>query len=232
MTIFDIVVILGYVVIIVTMAIPAIKWGLRIKFERKEEDYEEWKDQDRRNHDLHVEKQKRIQSRLTYLAEKIRLAETDEERNRIKDEIKLFEKLRIQVIYLKHIEEDMTSVAAATDVEELKEFAEKKVIIDNLEAQRKNLDDIIKETEVEIKENSEFNLMQYYNRMVHPQNDKIFGMKKYFVDSEKLKIVSWWHAGDFENLRKWNYILNGIGFGLVMGISIYGYILLKSIYNG
>jgi len=231
MTIFDTVVILGYVVIIVTMAIPAIKWGLRIKFERMEEDYEEWKDQDRRYHDLHVEKQKRIQLRLTYLMEKIHIEGSPVEIDRIKDEIKLFEKLRIQVINLKNIEEDMTSVAA-TDVEEFKQIQEKVAKIEDMEVKRKELDDKINETTDEIKKNSKFNLTEYYNRNDYIQNDKIFEMDDYFANSKELEIVSWGYTGHFDTLTHWNYALNGIGFGLVIGISIYGFKLLESIYHG
>jgi len=77
--------------------------------------------------------------------------------------------------------------------------------------------------------------VDYYHRDEFIKNKEIFKITKFFDPTNKekeLKIVSWGYAGDFKNLNKWNHILNIIGFGLVIGISIYGYKLVEFIYHG
>jgi len=68
---------------------------------------------------------------------KIRLETDPAEITKIKNESELFEKLRIQVINFKNIEEDMTKVAATKDLE----LKDKIPLIDKLENKRKELNE-------------------------------------------------------------------------------------------
>jgi hypothetical protein len=241
-TIFDTVVIMGYLVIIVTMAIPAAKWWKRRKFETDDEDYEEWKDQDRRYHDLHVEKLKSIQLRMTFLVEKIGLLESKEEVKQAKEEIKLLEKLRIQVLNLKRLEEDMTTMASADDdeimkadtikEEDLKGLNAKWKIQVELEIERKKQIESINDIEIIIKNNTSLVEVKEYDRKKFFDNVDIFKNKPYFEDFKQLKIVSWGYADADKKISDFNVKMNLVGLGLIILISGIGYAWINSMFTG
>ena len=227
MTIFDKVVILSYLVIIVTIAIPALKWKERRKFERKEEDYAEWKDQDRRYHDLSVEKQRRIQSRMTYLAEKIQLSNDQKEKELIETELNELEKLRIHVTNLKRMEDDMSIIAADSEFT----LCQKKEKIDLLEERRIVQANLIERKEGLIKNMSEIEPDEKYDREEYGLPEKVFNKKLYFEDLEQLEIVTWKYSDDSEKLGRYNIKMNKRGALSIAIISVCGFVWILSVFT-
>jgi hypothetical protein len=230
MTIFDAVVILGYLVIMVTMGIPALKWWKRVKFERMDEDYEEWKFQDRRSHDLYQEKLQRIQSRMLFLAEKIQLKQGVEDTNNLKEELELLEKVRIHVISLKNVEEDMRSVVMSK-----RKVSVKETLLKKLDKERKRQANFVADIQNKIKlislivdKNNQYSRSNIFGDC----DEDIFIQSDHFdfEDEKDQDIISWkWDKGNII-LDDWNRKMNYAGLAAILLIIGSGYAIINSIF--
>jgi hypothetical protein len=233
-TIFDAVVIMSYLVIMVTIGIPAIKWKTNREFVRSDTDYEEWKDDDRRKRDLFLGRIEKIQTRMLYLTSKIQIlefSENDVQRSKILEELDLLEKLRIQVTGLKRIERDIVEIAKK-DIGNNPKGVQKVLLkekidkINEKEKIRKNQINLIKNTKEEIKKIvSNENAEGIYNQDQTNPNDYFDtdGTEKSLMD--ELKIVSWEYLSDKDTMDKFNKKMNLLG--LISGI---GYYWINSIF--
>lgn len=245
-TIFDAVVILSYLVIMVTIGIPAIKWKTNRAFERSDADYDEWKDEDRRKRDLFSGRIEEIQTRMTYLTSKIQITEFSEhndERVKILEELNLLEELRVRVTSLKRIERDIVKIAKEDIVNNLNEdngknstgvqkvlLKEKIRKIKEKEENRLKLIELIITTNKKIKDTiSVENNDGIYAPDPTVSNDYFDTKGDDELLEDELKIVSWGYLSDKDVMNKFNKKMNWIGLGLIFVISGIGYYWINSI---
>lgn len=83
MTIFDYVVIMSYGIIVVAIMTPAMKWKRRNVYELDKAKRDDWKDKDRRNHDLNMENLRRTEADIVFFKDKLKRCKkgTDEHKD-------------------------------------------------------------------------------------------------------------------------------------------------------
>jgi len=110
MTIFDYVVIMSYGIIVVAILNPTLKWKKRKKYELEKEERDNWKDTDRRNHDLNMENLGRTESDIEFFKGKLeRCSESD--RNKISEVIEHLYERRSCLDKLKNIDSKISLLA-------------------------------------------------------------------------------------------------------------------------
>ena len=72
MTIFDYVVIMSYGIIVVVIMTPTMKWKRRKAYELDKAKRDDWKDKDRRNHDLNMENLRRTEADIVFFKDNLK----------------------------------------------------------------------------------------------------------------------------------------------------------------
>ena len=71
MTVFDYVVIMSYGIIVVAIMTPAMKWKRRNVYDLEKTKRDDWKDKDRRNHDLNMENLRRTEADIVFFKDNL-----------------------------------------------------------------------------------------------------------------------------------------------------------------
>jgi len=87
MTIFDIVVIMSYSLFVVAIITPAMKWKRRIAYELRKTKRDDWKEKDKKNHDMNLENLVRTEADINFFEDKLEKCTKDTDEHKKTTEV-------------------------------------------------------------------------------------------------------------------------------------------------
>ena len=112
MTVFDYVVIMSYGIIVVAIMTPAMKWKRRNAYDLEKTKRDDWKDKDRRNHDLNMENLRRTEADIVFFKDNLgKCTKGTDEHKKITEVITHLNDRRANLDKLKNIDSKISLLA-------------------------------------------------------------------------------------------------------------------------
>ncbi len=152
MTVFDYVVIMSYGIIVVAIMTPAMKWKRRNAYELEKTKRDDWKDKDRRNHDLNMENLRRTEADIIFFKDNLKkCTKGTADHKRFTEVLTHLNDRRANLDKLKNIDSKISLLAKIRS-----EFSEKQIHYhENLSPEeiRRKVDNYTKGKEIALTEN-------------------------------------------------------------------------------